>query len=379
VKTPKGYNPYSAETEKAKCERNKLAFKKWDDFIKSCSESDVYDRIELFFKNHAEETLGINVVSELTRMAAEGKARDYMLLLRSNLSNLDWFSRNFFYLQWIRMSAITLLTIDERGLIDTIPVVPAPNSTESYAVTMKNKNGSLVMISFEFSRLMLSVFKIIARESTRGEIDEESRKTSDLNAATKILNIIKTIHNDLEVPLNHNPENYTDQQIHHADYLNNQFHCFVLLHEYSHILLNHIDPLNVDLTKPLTKVECTSLFKNASWEEVGFRKNGMELPLEKSNRFKDLEADKKAASLLAKPNLSKSDGMSNTVLTSSIYVYHYLQMISKAILGFSEESFESNLERLNAIIAFIHKDEPTIPLLRERHILEIALTKALSE
>ncbi len=106
MKTPKGYNPYSAEAEKAKWERNKLAFKKWDDFIKSCSESDFYYRIELFFKNHAEETLGSNVVSELTRMAAEGKAGEYMLLLRSNLSDLDWFSRNFFYLQWIRMIAI---------------------------------------------------------------------------------------------------------------------------------------------------------------------------------------------------------------------------------------------------------------------------------
>jgi hypothetical protein len=105
----------------------------------------------------------------------------------------------------------------------------------------------------------------------------------------------------------------------------------------------------------------------------------MAIPLEKSNRLKDLEADKKAASLLATPNLSKSDSMSNMVLASSIYVYHYLQMISKAILGFSEESFESNRERLNAIIAFIYKDEPAIPLLRERHILETALTKALSE
>jgi hypothetical protein len=220
VKTPKGYNPYS---ENAKWKRNELAFKKWEDFIKSHSESDVYDHIELFFKDHAEETLGSHAVSELTRMTAEGKTGEYMLLLRSNLSDLDWFSRNYFYLQWIKMIAVTLFTTEERGLIETIPVVPVPNATESYAVTTKNKGGPLVMISFEFSRLMLNVFQIIVRESTRGDREDKSRKTSDLGAATKILNIIKTIHNDIEVPLNHHPENYTDQQIHYADYLNINF------------------------------------------------------------------------------------------------------------------------------------------------------------
>ncbi len=362
-----------------KWQRNKLAFDKWNAFLKKYPDNRLYDYIEKFFLDHVNETLERKVVEDLESYEKSNDRDGFMQLLGSQLEKLDWFSRNYLYYKWVKMFTLGLYTPDERKKISKIPIVPFPNPFDISAITTTTKRGHVIMISFGFSMLALSIFQALAKCSTLAEMSLEDQNRHLHEAADKVITYVKCSQESLEETHTFSQDDLNRHQVEYADIFVNQLHYFVLLHEYNHVLLGHLDQIDTDLRAPLPLEQAKKLLKRAAWGEASMTQEGINVPLEKSNNLKDLEADQKAMELLANPNNTHQSKLINNVIANSLFVYHYLQMTYRIKLGFSPSSLKSNYERLQLSLEHLNQGDEKVAIFKECLALKLALEKVMSE
>ena len=301
-----------------KWQRNRRAFAKWQAFAEKYPDQHLLAHIEQFYREHIAAMLEERVISQLDEYERLNQRDEFMQLLGQQIPNLDWFSRNYYYFRWIRMAALALFDESSRNLLKQIPLFPYPELEQPFARTIERDSGQLILISFTFSMVALSVFQALTIDG----MSKMSAKELDSffnRAADNILVDMRRLFNQEELRSESDAPTPTESQIYYGDLLNNQLHTFVLLHEYNHILLEHL----------------------------GSDSSG------KADIDKDIEADFRSLELLVKSSGSQENQVINMLLVSSIFVFHHLQMINKVMLGYGKQSLKDNETRINMALAYI--------------------------
>ncbi len=296
-----------------------------------------------FLDFHALETLGPNVITELSFRESKFDSDGFMETLGQNRQRINKITANYLYHRWIRLILIKKYSKDEFDKIKSIPLVYLPQVKEGPKAILTTQ-GSLVCFSQWYNDLLSGTFQTIVKASKFSSTKTKTPQISYEEAADRIIMGAKFFINDFEGELP-SSLNLEPSHIYLSDLINNYLQMFILSHEYNHILLGHLNNYHKYEISPSEKLQI------------------------------EIDADIKAATILKLPNNSNENIQQNSLLLSSI-ISHYLvtDLCNKIIYRRSKPSNTSE-ERFSKIIDFFTNDLKEIHTIPEIKIFDIALEK----
>lgn len=285
----------------------------------------ILDNLGDWLAVNCSEEIDATVREKLAQCEAEGDSDSFMPLLTPYRFKLKGTVNAILFHRWIMLMALNNLPPNIRKAVEKVAIAYLPTFHLPEAYIAATPWGHIICFSMMHTTAHLKLFQaIVASKPVRSILNPDLR-VQETNILDRIINIAK-LYTNTNMTIELEPIGLNESQINYADLMNNHLQLFIMLHEYGHYFLGHLDNELLPDHDPLAPLNSRTLI----------------------NCYDDLyeqAADEFAATFLKRPNVTNEDITHNRLICGSLIIHFYFNALCRLVLGFESDSIEAPLTR----------------------------------